>query len=72
MMNHIKKYSNNKGASILITMMVLLLLSSLIVCNSVLSVKNNSTMVRNQIYNTQAFEASEAGIEYGYAYLKVP
>lgn len=70
MMNHIKKYSNNKGASILITMMVLLLLSSLIVCNSVLSVKNNSTMVRNQIYNTQAFEASEAGIEYGYAYLK--
>lgn len=58
------------GAAILISMLSLLLICSLAVVSGAKSVKSNNVIVKNQIFGDQAFEASEAGVEFGLVHLK--
>lgn len=58
------------GAAVMLTMLSLLFLSSLVVVSTVSTIKSNSIVAKNQINNEQAFEAAQAGLEYGTAYLK--
>ncbi len=65
-----KPYRAPTGAAVMITMFALLMLSSLLVISTIQTVKSETVIVRNQLYNEQAFEAGEAGLEYAYAHLK--
>ncbi len=60
----------SKGAAVMITMFSLLLVSSLVVLSSAKSIKANTVVVRNQLFEDQAFESAEAGIEFGLVHLK--
>lgn len=59
-----------KGSAVLITMLSLLMLASLVILSTLKSVKAQTKVVQNQKYVDQAFQASEAGLEVGFAYLK--
>jgi Tfp pilus assembly protein PilX len=54
----------------MLTMFSLLFLGSLVVLSTAKTIKANSTVVRNQIFEDQAFEAAEAGGEFGLVHLK--
>lgn len=64
------KMNKQQGVAVMITMFALLFVCSLIVLSSSKTIRTNTMVVRNQFYEDQAFEAAEAGIEYGLVHLK--
>jgi Tfp pilus assembly protein PilX len=63
-------YLNQQGAAVLITMVVLMTLCSLLVLTSVKSVTSHALITRNYSSYESAFEAAEAGLEFGLVYLQ--
>lgn len=59
-----------KGAAIILTMFSLLFIASLVVLSTAKTIKANTTVVRNQIFEDQSFEAAEAGGEFGLVHLR--
>lgn len=70
MINTSLNYRTSQGAAVLLTMAALLFVCSLVVLTGAKSIKANTMVVRNQLHEDQAFEAAEAGIEYGLVHLK--
>ncbi len=67
---HKLTFKKSSGAAIMITLLALLLICSLTVLSGARTIKANTTIVRNQIFENQAFEASEAGVEFGLVHLR--
>lgn len=67
---HPSQSKHSTGAAVLIIMLTILMLASLLMLSAIKSVKTQTRVVQNQKYVDQAYQASEAGLEAGYAYLK--
>lgn len=67
---HKIKFNKARGAAVMITLFALLFICSLTVLTGARTIKANTTVVRNQLFEDQAFEASEAGVEFGLVHLK--
>lgn len=70
MINLFPKLKYSRGAATLIFAVILIVICTMIVFFAANFSRMQDTTVANQVRQTQAFEAAEAGIEFGIAYLE--